>query len=152
MAEKRTYGVYAETQKPFEQALQATRDALKVHGFGVLWEIDVRATMKAKLGVDFPDYVILGACNPPIAHQALTAEPDIGLLLPCNCIVRRDGEKTVIGAIEPHELMGLTGRADLTPFADKVAEALSAVVEEAARSCEVIGEGHRPLPAFFPSS
>ena len=132
MAEKITYGVYATTDKPFETALQATRDALKARGFGILWEIDVKATMKAKLDVEFPDYVILGACNPPIAHQALTAEPNIGLLLPCNLIVRREGEKTVIGAIEPHELMGLTGRTDLTPFADGVAEALGKVVDEVA--------------------
>ncbi len=132
MAEKRTYGVYGETKKPFGEALQATREALNAHGFGILWEIDVKATMKAKLGVDFPDYVILGACNPPIAHQALTAEPDIGLLLPCNCIVRREGDKTIIGAIEPHELMGLTGRTDLKPFADKVDQLLRAAVDEAA--------------------
>jgi len=133
MAEKITYGVYATTDKPFETALQATRDALKAHGFGILWEIDVKATMKAKLDVDFTDYVILGACNPPIAHQALTAEPNIGLLLPCNCIVRREGEKTVIGAIEPHELMGLTKRTDLKPFADGIAETLGKVVDEAAK-------------------
>ena len=133
MAEKITYGVYATTDKPFDAALQATRDALKAHGFGILWEIDVKATMKAKLDVDFTDYVILGACNPPIAHQALTAEPNIGLLLPCNCIVRREGEKTVIGAIEPHELMGLTKRTDLKPFADGIAETLGKVVDEAAK-------------------
>lgn len=133
MAEKKTYGVYAETDKPFETALQATRDALKARGFGVLWEIDVKATMKAKLGVDFADYVILGACNPPIAHQALTAEPNIGLLLPCNCIVRRDGNKTLIGALEPHELMSLTQRTDLKPFADKIAAALCEAVDEAAK-------------------
>ncbi len=132
MAEKITYGVYVSTDKPFETALQATRDALKARGFGILWEIDVKATMKAKLGVEFTDYVILGACNPPIAHQALTAEPNIGLLLPCNLIVRREGEKTVIGAIEPHELMGLTKRTDLGPFADMVEGTLREVVDEAA--------------------
>ena len=127
------YGLFAETGKPFDTALQDTRDALKARGFGILWEIDVKATLKAKLGVDFPDYVILGACNPPIAHQALAADPEIGLLLPCNCIVRREGQKTVIGAIEPHALMGLTGRDDLKPFADKVQGILAEAVEEAAR-------------------
>jgi len=132
MAEKRTYGVYAQTAKPFGEALQATRDALKAQGFGILWEIDVRATMKAKLDVDFPEYVILGACNPPIAHQALTAEPDIGLLLPCNCIVRQDGDRVLIGAIEPHELMSLTRREDLGPFADKVEQMLREAVDKAA--------------------
>ncbi len=133
MAEKEKYGIYAETSKSFQETLQATRDALKERGFGILWEIDVKATMKAKIDVDFTDYVILGACNPPIAHQALTAEPNIGLLLPCNCIVRREGDRTIVGAIEPHELMGLTGRSDLKPFADNVSDTLTAVVEEAVK-------------------
>jgi uncharacterized protein (DUF302 family) len=133
MAEKINYGVYVSTDKPFETTLQSTRDALKARGFGILWEIDVKATMKAKLDVDFTDYVILGACNPPIAHQALTAEPNIGLLLPCNLIVRREGRKTVVGAIEPHELMGLTKRTDLGPFADMVGATLREVVDEAAK-------------------
>jgi len=133
MADKTTYGVYSQSHKPFDSALQATRDALKARGFGILWEIDVKATMKAKLGVDFPDYVILGACNPPIAHEALTAEPNIGLLLPCNCIVRQEGDHVVIGAIEPHELMGLTKRSDLKPFADKVESILREAVDEAAK-------------------
>ena len=132
MIRKETYGIYAETEKSFDSSLEALRAALKKHGFGILWEIDVKATMKEKLGVEFSDYRILGSCNPPIAHQALTTEPNIGLLLPCNCIVRREGERTVIGAIEPHSLMGLTGRSDLKPFADKVTEALAAAVEEAA--------------------
>jgi uncharacterized protein (DUF302 family) len=133
MAGKEKYGIYAETSKSFQETLQATRDALKERGFGILWEIDVKATMKAKIDVEFTDYVILGACNPPIAHQALTAEPNIGLLLPCNCIVRREGDRTIVGAIEPHELMGLTGRTDLGPFADKVSDTLTAVVEQATK-------------------
>jgi uncharacterized protein (DUF302 family) len=133
MAGKEKYGIYAETSKSFQETLQATRDALKERGFGILWEIDVKATMKAKIDVEFTDYVILGACNPPIAHQALTAEPNIGLLLPCNCIVRREGDKTVVGAIEPHELMSLTKRTDLKPFADKVSRILTEAVEAAAR-------------------
>jgi uncharacterized protein (DUF302 family) len=132
MATKERYGILRESTKSFEEALTATRDALKKRGFGILWEIDAKATMKAKLNVDFTDYVILGACNPPIAHQALSAEPNIGLLLPCNCIVRREGDKTVVGAIEPHELMALTGRGDLKPFADQVEKILTEVVDEAA--------------------
>ena len=133
MAKRETYGIYAETGKPFGEALEALRASLKEQGFGVLWEIDVKATMKAKLGVDFEDYMILGACNPPIAHRALTAEKNIGLLLPCNCIVRREGEKTVLGALEPHALMGLTGRTDLAPLADQIFESLERAVEAAAR-------------------
>lgn len=132
MARREAYGLYEETDKPFEAALEATRAALKKRGFGILWEIDVKATMKAKLGVDFTDYVILGACNPPVAHQALSAEPNIGLLLPCNCIVRREGDKVTVGAIETHALMGLTGRTDLAPFADQIGAVLSEVVDEAA--------------------
>jgi uncharacterized protein (DUF302 family) len=88
--------------------------------------------LKAKLDVDFEDYTILGACNPPIAHRALTAERNIGLLLPCNCIVRREGEKTVLGALEPHAMMGLTGRSDIGPLADEVARLLEEALEIAA--------------------
>ena len=128
-----TYGYTKNLGKvDFDEAVVKVTEALKTEGFGVLTEIDVKATMKEKLGVDFTDYRILGSCNPPIAHQALSAEPNIGLLLPCNCIVRREGDRTVIGAIEPHSLMGLTGRTDLKPFAEKVTAALTAAVEEAA--------------------
>lgn len=133
MLEKDRYAIVARTSKPFPEALQALRDALKANGFGILWEIDVRATMKAKLGVDFADYVILGACNPPIAHQALTHEPNIGLLLPCNCIARAEGGEVILGAIEPFKLMDLTKRADLTPLACKIAETLEKVLEEAVK-------------------
>ena len=127
MATKERYGILRESSKSFEEALIATRDALKAHDLRVVVECE-----KAKLDVDFTDYVILGACNPPIAHQALSAEPNIGLLLPCNCIVRREGDRTVVGAIEPHELMALTGRGDLKPFADQVEKILTEVVDEAA--------------------
>lgn len=132
MAKRETYGIYAETAKPIGETIEALRAALQSKGFGVLWEIDVKATMKEKLGVEFEDYTILGACNPPIAHRALTAERNIGLLLPCNCIVRREGDKTVLGALEPHALMGLTGRSDLKPFADEVARLLEEAIEAAA--------------------
>ncbi len=133
MVSQKTYGIYKETAKPFGDALEAMRASLKSRGFGILWEIDVKATMKAKLDVDFTDYVILGACNPPVAHKALTAEPNIGLLLPCNCIVRREGDRTVLGAIETHALLGLTAREDLTPFADQIGAILTEAVEEAAK-------------------
>ena len=132
MATKQTYGIYVRSTKTFDDALEALREALGANGFGVLWEIDVQATMKKKLGVEFPPYMILGACNAPVAHQALSAEPNIGLLLPCNCIVRREGDKVTVGAIETHALMGLTGRTDLAPFADQIGAVLSEVVDEAA--------------------
>lgn len=132
MAEQVTYGLYRETGKGFDEAREALLAALKSRGFGVLWEIDVQRTMKEKLGAEMEPYVILGACNAPIAHEALSREPNIGLLLPCNCIVRRQGDRTVLGALEPHALMGLSGRDDLGPFADRVQELLSAAVDEAA--------------------
>jgi uncharacterized protein (DUF302 family) len=86
---------------PYADALARTVDALKVEGFGVLTEIDVRATFKKKLDVDFRPYMILGACNPPLAHKALSANLDIGLLLPCNVIVYQDGDETVVTAVDP---------------------------------------------------
>ncbi|MEW5763835.1 MAG: DUF302 domain-containing protein [Acidobacteriota bacterium] len=131
MATKQTYGIYVRSTKTFEDALEALREALGANGFGVLWEIDVQATMKKKLGVEFPPYMILGACNAPVAHQALSAEPNIGLLLPCNVIVRKDGDGILLGAISPHALMGLTGREGLEPFADHVASVLEKVLEAA---------------------
>lgn len=134
MPRKDRYGLFAETGKPFEAAVQSLRDALKAKGFGILWEIDVRATMNAKLGVDFPPYVILGACNPPIAHQALAADPEIGLLLPCNCVARQEGERVVLSAVEPHELMSLTRLEGLAPFADRVETLLAEALDLAAGS------------------
>ena len=132
MTEPNRYGITRKAAASFEETLEKARAALQARGFGILWEIDVRETMKKKLDVDFPPYRILGACKPDIAHQALTAEPDIGLLLPCNCIVRQDGDEVVVGAIAPRSLLGLTGRDDLTPFADKIAGFLEGVVAEAA--------------------
>jgi len=132
MAEAVTYGLYRETEKPFDRARQALVDALKDRGFGVLWEIDVQKTLREKLGTEMEPYTILGACNPPIAREALALEPNIGLLLPCNCIVRSRGTKTVLGALEPHALMALTGREDLGPLAARIHDLLSDAVDAAA--------------------
>ena len=94
-------GFQSRLNLPYEQALEKVTEALKAEGFGVLTSIDVKDTMKKKLDVDFRKYTILGACNPPLAHQALSARPDVGLLLPCNVIVYEEGEGTVVNIIDP---------------------------------------------------
>jgi uncharacterized protein (DUF302 family) len=112
----------------FEQALQQTIGALKAEGFGVLSDIDVQAAMKDKLGVDMPSYRILGACNPPLAHQALQAVPDIGLLLPCNVIVREaTGGQVVVGFLDPQIMVGLVGKAEVKAVADAAEQRLRRV-------------------------
>jgi uncharacterized protein (DUF302 family) len=124
------YGFGVMVPLTYEAAVQRTRDALAAEGFGVLTEIDVAATLKKKLGVDRSPYVILGACNPPLAHRALELEPDIGLLLPCNVVVyasERPGWTTV-AALDPEAALRLTGRADIAPLAAEVKSRLQRVI------------------------
>jgi uncharacterized protein (DUF302 family) len=112
----------------FDEALQKTNQALKGEGFGVLSDIDVQAAMKDKLGVDMPGYRILGACNPPLAHRALQAVPDIGLLLPCNVIVREvTSARIVVGFLDPQIMVGLVGRAEVKAVADEAEQRLRRV-------------------------
>ena len=112
----------------FDEALQKTTHALKAEGFGVLSDIDVRAAMKDKLGVDMLGYRILGACNPPLAHQALQAVPDIGLLLPCNVIVREvASDQIVVGFLDPQIMVGLVGKAEVKAVADEAEQRLRRV-------------------------
>jgi uncharacterized protein (DUF302 family) len=121
-----TYGIGTTVNLPYDAAVERTREALAAEGFGVLTEIDVRATMKKKLDVDFRPYVILGACNPPLAHKALSAERDIGLLLPCNVIVYATDEpdRSVVAALDPVEALSLAGNENIRPLALEVRQRL----------------------------
>jgi uncharacterized protein (DUF302 family) len=116
------------------QAVERVRDELKTEGFGVLCEIDVQATLKEKLGVDGDPYMILGACNPPLAHQALSTEPELGTLLPCNVVVYRRHDTTHIAAIDAERMLSIVGNDQLAPVAAQVRDKLARVVERAARS------------------
>ena len=123
--EQHSYGFTLKTALSYDEAVTAVTVALRTEGFGVLTEIDVQATLKQKLGAEVAPYTILGACNPPLAHRALTAEPEIGLLLPCNVIVYVDGAGiTTVSAIDPEAQFTLVGRAELAPLAREVGERL----------------------------
>jgi len=126
---KTKYGVSVDLQMDVDAAIKKTTDRLKDQGFGVLTDIDVQKTLKEKLDVDFVKYHILGACNPPLAHKALQAEEEIGLLLPCNVIVYETGEKRCrVAAIDVTAAMSVVGNEELTPVADEVAHKLAAVM------------------------
>ncbi|MEU5518244.1 DUF302 domain-containing protein [Streptomyces griseoaurantiacus] len=112
----------------FDTTVTAVREALADQGFGVLTEIDVRATLKAKLGHDMEDYLILGACNPPLARRALEADRSIGLLLPCNVVVRRDGDTTLVQALDPGTMVTLTGLSALEGVAADATARLDAAL------------------------
>lgn len=123
------YGIRKTLNLTYEEAVPRVKEALASQGFGVLTEIDVKATLKKKLGVNFDKYVILGACNPTIAHKTLEAEQEIGLLLPCNVIVYEKGKKeTVVSAINPVKMLEIVGNPDLTPTAQKVKALLEKAV------------------------
>lgn len=112
----------------FATTVSRVREALAEQGFGVLTEIDVTATLKAKLDHDMEDYVILGACNPPLAHRALETDRTIGLLLPCNVVVRREGDHTLVQALDPNTMVTLTGLPALQPVAQEAAARLDAAL------------------------
>jgi uncharacterized protein (DUF302 family) len=113
----------------FEEAVERTKEALKAEGFGVLTSIDIKDTLKKKLDVEHRNYVILGACNPPLAHQALEAEPPIGLLLPCNVVVtENDNGDAVVSALDPTRVFELVDREDVQPVAAQVKEKMERVI------------------------
>ncbi|WLQ48356.1 DUF302 domain-containing protein [Streptomyces poriferorum] len=118
----------------FARTVAAAREALADQGFGVLTEIDVAATLKAKLGRDMEDYLILGACNPQLAERALDADRNIGLLLPCNVVIRAEGSQTVVQALDPATMVTMTGLDTIAPVADEATrrldDALATLVAE----------------------
>jgi uncharacterized protein (DUF302 family) len=125
------YGFKKTVPFPVEEADERLREALQREGFGILTEIDVKATLKKKLNVDFRPYKILGACNPPMAHQALESETDIGLLLPCNVIVYAGDEEgtSVVGVLDPKVQLGITGRDDIGHLAEEVRSRMERVLD-----------------------
>jgi len=127
-----SYTLSATTSLSFADAVERVQAELKMEGFGVLCAIDVQATMREKLGVEGEPYLILGACNPPLAHRALQTEPDLGVLLPCNIVVyQRDGQ-THIAAIDAERMLSIVDNDDLAPVAAEVKSRLDAVVERTA--------------------
>lgn len=123
------YGYRKMVDMPFDQAIEKTKIELSKEGFGILTEINVKETLKKKLDVESENYVILGACNPPFAYEALKAEKEIGLLLPCNVIVYQDQDKVFVSAIVPSVAMGMVDNPNLTGIAGQAEEKLKKVID-----------------------
>ena len=126
----RGYTLSTTTSLSFDQAVARVRDELTAEGFGVLCEIDVRATLEQKLGVDREPYVILGACNPPLAHAALEAEPELGTLLPCNVVIYEQQGETHIAAVDAERMLSIVGNDELAATATEVRRRLPAPFEQ----------------------
>ncbi len=122
------YGFGITLNMPYEQAMTKVKEALKTEGFGVLTEIDVRRTLKEKVGAEMEPYSILGACNPQLAHRALEQEPEIGLLLPCNVVVRAEGEHSRVEVADPQTMLGIINNAHIKIIADEAKQRLQHVV------------------------
>lgn len=127
--EKGAYGFSRSLEIPFDQVIERVKATLKDEGFGVLTEIDLKAKFKEKLDKDFGEYMILGACNPSFAFEALGREMDLGLLLPCNAVVYEKDGKTVVGLIDAVKMMEVTGNPELTEFAGEVNERLKRALD-----------------------
>jgi uncharacterized protein (DUF302 family) len=129
-----SYAMTIRLSAGFAPTVERVRSALKEQGFGVLTEIDMRATLREKLDTEIEDYVILGACNPPLAYQAIEVDRAVGLLLPCNVVVRADGPGTVlVQTLDPQVMVQLTGQAELRPMADEATRRLRAALDELSR-------------------
>lgn len=126
-----SYAITRDLEAPFDETVERVTAALAAEGFGVLTTIDVSATLRAKLGVETPAYVILGACNPHLASRGLELEPDLGVLLPCNVVVRDTGDATRIAAMEPNAAMALAGNQALEPLAAEARERIERAVAAA---------------------
>jgi uncharacterized protein (DUF302 family) len=129
-----SYTLSTTTALGFTEVADRVREELKSEGFGVLCEIDVQATLKEKLDVEGEPYLILGACNPALAHQALNAEPELGVLLPCNVVVYTHEGRTHISAVDAERMLSIVGNDQLAPVAADVRSKLARVVERAARA------------------
>jgi uncharacterized protein (DUF302 family) len=130
------YGISIRIRAPFAETAARVRDALRAQGFGVLTEIDVQATLRGKLGEEIEQYLILGACNPPLAHRALTADRRIGLLLPCNVVIRTEAGQTVVEALDPQVMVAVTGQQSLRPVADEAGARLRAALDSLQESSQ----------------
>ena len=131
--EKKGYVISGDTDLPLDEAVEKVRGLLQEAGYGILSEIDVKAKLEEKLGVEREPYVILGACNPPLARQGLDAEPDLGVLLPCNVVVYEQEGRTHVAAVEPETMLSVVGNEDLGPIAERVRGDLARVVAEVVR-------------------
>ncbi len=123
-----SYGFGTTLSMSYEEAVPRVKEALKTEGFGVLTEIDVQRTMHEKLGAEMEPYIILGACNPPLAHRVLEQEPDIGLLLPCNVVVRAEGKVSRVEVADPQAMLGIVGNEELDAVADEAKRRLQRVI------------------------
>jgi uncharacterized protein (DUF302 family) len=123
------YAIGRKIERPFGDVVDRVRDELRAEGFGVLSEIDVQAALREKLGEEVEPYLILGACNPQLAHRGLQLEPDLGVLLPCNVVVRRDEDVTYVSAMEPLSALELAGNPELRPIAQEASERLERAIE-----------------------